>query len=292
MADLQIRLLGQFQVSLDGEVVSGFVSDKARALLAYLAAEAHHPHRRETLAHLLWPDKPDTRARGNLRRALANLRQAVGDVNAKPPCLVVTHQDIKFDLSPRVWVDVEILSHIHDLAKENPENIAQYHEVLKIYQGEFLAGFNLPDSLPFDEWALIKREQFSRKMVAILQRAIYYFEKRGEYESALPFAWRHVELEPWQERARRQLMRLLLHSGRRDEALNQYRDLESALQKNLKIKPSGKTRILYEKILEGKGYGLEAARKSIQTVYTIRNAEPIGLKGEYHPIVNNIKHDL
>ena len=50
--------------------------------------------------------------------------------------------------------------------------------------------------------------------------------------------------------------------------------------------------VSYEKILEGKGYGLEAARKSIQTVYTIRNTEPIGLKGEYHPIINNLDHDL
>ena len=50
--------------------------------------------------------------------------------------------------------------------------------------------------------------------------------------------------------------------------------------------------VSYEKILEGKGYGLEAARKSIQTVYTIRNTEPIGLKGEYHPIINNLDYDL
>jgi UDP-N-acetyl-2-amino-2-deoxyglucuronate dehydrogenase len=50
--------------------------------------------------------------------------------------------------------------------------------------------------------------------------------------------------------------------------------------------------VSYERILEGKGYGLEAARKSIQTVYTIRNTEPVGLKGEYHPIINNLDHDL
>jgi UDP-N-acetyl-2-amino-2-deoxyglucuronate dehydrogenase len=48
----------------------------------------------------------------------------------------------------------------------------------------------------------------------------------------------------------------------------------------------------YERIMDGKGFGLEAARESIQTVYTIRNAEPVGLKGDYHPLLNNIKHDL
>lgn len=47
--------------------------------------------------------------------------------------------------------------------------------------------------------------------------------------------------------------------------------------------------VSYEKILSGEGYGLEAARKSIQTVYTIRNMTPAGVKGEVHPILKQIK---
>lgn len=39
----------------------------------------------------------------------------------------------------------------------------------------------------------------------------------------------------------------------------------------------------YKHILSGKGFGLSDARSSIQTVYTIRNAQPIGLIGDYHP---------
>jgi UDP-N-acetyl-2-amino-2-deoxyglucuronate dehydrogenase len=50
--------------------------------------------------------------------------------------------------------------------------------------------------------------------------------------------------------------------------------------------------ISYEKILEGKGFGLETGRNSIQTVYNIRNTTPVGLKGDYHPIIKKIKHDL
>ena len=39
----------------------------------------------------------------------------------------------------------------------------------------------------------------------------------------------------------------------------------------------------YRDILEGKGFGLEDARPSIQLVYEIRNAVPAGLKGDFHP---------
>jgi UDP-N-acetyl-2-amino-2-deoxyglucuronate dehydrogenase len=39
----------------------------------------------------------------------------------------------------------------------------------------------------------------------------------------------------------------------------------------------------YEQILNGRGFGLQEARSSIETVYHIRRAEPRGLTGEYHP---------
>ncbi len=39
----------------------------------------------------------------------------------------------------------------------------------------------------------------------------------------------------------------------------------------------------YKDILAGGGFRIGEARKAIQTVYDIRHAEPVGLKGEYHP---------
>jgi len=45
----------------------------------------------------------------------------------------------------------------------------------------------------------------------------------------------------------------------------------------------------YEEILNGNGFGLEEAYGSIRTVSSIRNQDPIGLKGEYHPFCKKIK---
>ena len=76
---LTLHLLGPPEVYLDDGPASGFVSDKARALLTYLAVEADRAHRRETLAGLLWPDYPERSARTNLSNALANLRTVPGE---------------------------------------------------------------------------------------------------------------------------------------------------------------------------------------------------------------------
>ena len=40
----------------------------------------------------------------------------------------------------------------------------------------------------------------------------------------------------------------------------------------------------YLEILNNNGFGLNEARTSIETVYSIRNAKPVGLVGDYHPM--------
>jgi UDP-N-acetyl-2-amino-2-deoxyglucuronate dehydrogenase len=44
----------------------------------------------------------------------------------------------------------------------------------------------------------------------------------------------------------------------------------------------------YQEILAGKGFGLNEARQSVETSYTIRNSKPVGIKGDYHPILKTI----
>ncbi|WP_235299271.1 Gfo/Idh/MocA family protein [Portibacter marinus] len=48
----------------------------------------------------------------------------------------------------------------------------------------------------------------------------------------------------------------------------------------------------YQDILNGGGYGIEESRKAIELVHEIRQSDPIGLKGHYHPFCEKklIKH--
>ncbi len=45
---------------------------------------------------------------------------------------------------------------------------------------------------------------------------------------------------------------------------------------------------MYREILAGRGFGLDEARTSISIVYNIRNADTVGLKGDYHPMLKMI----
>lgn len=48
--------------------------------------------------------------------------------------------------------------------------------------------------------------------------------------------------------------------------------------------------LVYKDMLAGGGFGIEANRVAIQTVSDIRSAQPIGLKGDYHPLLREAVH--
>ncbi len=46
---------------------------------------------------------------------------------------------------------------------------------------------------------------------------------------------------------------------------------------------------VYRDILAGNGFGLKDTRQSINVVYQIRNSIPVGLQGDYHPLLSAIR---
>ena len=246
MTHLSISLLGPFQVTLDGQPVTSFKSDKVRALLAYLTVEAGRPHRRESLAGLLWPEYPDKDARSNLRYALSDLRRAIDDRRATLHFLLVTRDTIQFNPASDHRLDVAAFA--EGVVAGDTDRLQQ---AVALYRGSFLEGFSVRDSAAFEEWALFKREQFGRQMLNALYRLAAHHEERGEYEPAQAHAWRQVELEPWQEEAHRQLMRVLALGGQRSAALAQYETCRRLLAEELGVEPAPETKQLYEQIRDG-----------------------------------------
>lgn len=46
--------------------------------------------------------------------------------------------------------------------------------------------------------------------------------------------------------------------------------------------------LTYREILAGKGFGLGDARQSVEIVYDIRNGKPLGMEGDYHPMLKHL----
>lgn len=256
---LVLSFLGPFQVTLDN-LPANFATDRARALLAYLAVEADRPHRREALAALIWPDQPEALARRNLSQALVRLRRAIGDYHAPSPFLAITGKTIQFNRAT-AELDVarfEVLlaayaSHPHlDVSSSScPPCVERLEKAAELYQGEFLQGLFLADSQLFEEWALLKREQLHSRALDALNTLTVYYEEQGVCNRAGHYAGRQLALEPWREEAHRQLMRALALGGQRAAALAQYGICCRVLSDELGVEPSPETTALYQRIRGG-----------------------------------------
>lgn len=257
MATVSIRLFGAYSVTLDGRLIH-FSYDKMRALLAYLAIEAEHPHRRQSLAALFWPDEEKRAALSNLSQALYRIRHAIGDQNSDTPLLSITPQTIQLNPVANVWIDaVELAEAMNGCGSEEytkptnaPTHLARLQHAVDLYSGCFLQGIDIDNCPDLDQWLCIQREHYQRLACAALQLLADTFEQCGQRAVAKAYARRRLNLQPWCEEAHRQIMRLHLASGDRNAALAQYTECCRVLSADLDVEPSVATKALYTSICE------------------------------------------
>jgi predicted ATPase/DNA-binding SARP family transcriptional activator/Tfp pilus assembly protein PilF len=256
MGQLAIHLLGGLQVTFDDKPITHFATDKARALLAYLAVRAKRPHRRDALAGLLWPDTPSAKARHNVRQTLSYLRQALGTCGDADTFLLVSRETVQFNPECCYYLDVAEFKHLAIACQEHrhrrletcPACMRRMAEMTTLYRGEFLAAFALDDSCAFEEWALLEREWLHRQVITSLSHLAHYHERCGDYQRARDYARQQVKLEPWREEAHRQLIRLLALDGQRSAALAQYETCCRVLAEELAVEPTAETTTLVQNI--------------------------------------------
>ncbi|HNC99153.1 MAG TPA: BTAD domain-containing putative transcriptional regulator, partial [Myxococcota bacterium] len=239
---LTLTLFGPFEARYNAQSLA-FATDKIRALLAYLVLEPDKPHRRETLAALLWPDYPDETALRNLRQSVYRLRQTLQDAAPDLPARLLTQTRPTITLHA-TWVqtDTARFAALQQETKPAPDPRPLLEELTHLYRGELLQGFSLPDAYAFDEWLSIRREVFHQQTLDALSRLLALQEH--DPDAVLATAPRLLALAPWHEEAHRQIMRAHLQKGQRAQALAQYQDLRAILLRDLGVEPAPATTAL------------------------------------------------
>ena len=159
---LQIRLLGQFDVRLDGKRI--VISSRAgQSLLAYLAMTAGTPHRREKLAGILWPD---IARRMRARICARNCGAFVKPSRARP--LPEVDEYLIADEFTLRLTERPITGWMSPCWRDSRPDLQSLTSSLSLYQGELLPGF-------YDDWVVLERERiqtlFETKMDSCVRAA-------------------------------------------------------------------------------------------------------------------------
>jgi predicted ATPase/DNA-binding SARP family transcriptional activator len=254
----QIYLLGGLRVEQDNRTITRFRTQKAGALLAYLAYHRHRAHLRDQLVELLWPEGDPQAGRSNLSRELSGLRnqlEPAGRPGARTHggCgTVIVADRTSVRLNPdALTTDVaafESALHAAECAGAPTERASHLAEAIETYSGELLPGY-------YDPWILQEREWLADRYFQALGQLLSLLQQAGELPRALEYARRGVRTDPLREEAQRDLMRLLAAAGQPEAALRQYRELERLLKQELEAEPSAAVREMAQAIEGGTWHG-------------------------------------
>src|SRR6516225_4915803 len=214
---LSISILGPLVIGSSDRRL-GKIPRKARALLAYLAAQQGRTASRERLGDLLWPYQGSEQARHSLRNCLLELRKAL-----EPSTALHLATDFANCQIHDVAVD---LDHFERLSRS--QHRSELQAAAGLYRGEFLADFDI-DSEPFQEWLASERDRTLTVVCDVLHRLTAAHDAAGEHDAAIQSGRRLVTLDPLSEFGQRALMRAYARAGRRGEALRQYKSCADTL---------------------------------------------------------------
>lgn len=239
---LKIFLLGAPRIEVDGQPIH-LERQKSIALLAYLVVTGRS-HSREWLATLLWPDVSTSRVQ--LRKSLADIRQRLGDNG------LYTAWDEVGVKENALWSDVgELLRMSMNFARGDTSSLIDVNFVLNLYPQHLLNGFTLRDAPDFDDWQRVEEQNLRSRYERLVDFAAAQFIQQNQFQAALTLAHHWVTINPYNEHARRQLIRLYAWTNQRGLALREYQRLRADIWENHRAEPEPETRDLFQQLQNG-----------------------------------------
>lgn len=249
MSQLRITLFGKFYIAHGDQKLDIIEARKLQELLCYLLIFRDHTYSRESLAGLFWSDSSVSQSKKYLRQSLWQLQSILNPFFEKGSrSLLIAELDwIRMDSRADFWLDVAEFEQTHDLVKGksgrqlNLQEFQSLEQAVGLYQGDLLEGC-------YQDWCLFERERLQNMYLEMLDKLMDYCEEHHQYENGLMYGTLILRLDRARERTHRRLMRLYQMGGNRTEALRQYERCEIALDEELGVAPSQRTKELLDQI--------------------------------------------
>ncbi len=293
--NLRINLLGTPSITLQDQQSIQPRLAKAMALLAFLTVERQTHHARSTLAGLLWADRSEQDARRNLTQTLTRIRKLIGDNNPQSAYFETTRSAIWMRADAPIWCDAGAFSqliaatkrHAHDSVSDCDDCQQQLGAAVALVRGEWMAGFELANAEPFEAWRRVQQEQLHATRLNALFELGEGGLRREAWGAVQQVAREQIQLEPWREKAHRQLMEALARDGQRDAAIEQFARCRERLQQEMGIDVSAETRTLYTQICNDTLTN-EVARPKITVTLPASTTPFIGRAVELEKMVEHV----
>jgi DNA-binding SARP family transcriptional activator len=205
-----LRTFGTIAVERDGVPLGGRATQRRRlALLALLAAAGSRGVRRDKLIAYLWPEGDAEQGRHSLSQTLYSLRQELG-----ADAILAGVDEVRLN-------DILVPSDLREF--ENALAASELDRAVAEYQGPFLDGFFLSDSVEFERWLEAERERLASACRVAHESLARAATSARDHAAAARHWRRRAELDPLNSNVALELMRALAASGDHAGALRHER---------------------------------------------------------------------
>lgn len=251
---VEVRFLGCFSLTVDGEPVRQWRAGKARNLFQYLVLNRGRLVTRDQLYEALWPEAAWSGG-SSLKVAAHALRRVLGASPDAPGAsgISIVYRDFGYVLHVEdLWSDMEEFQHLVTQGLRAQQQghtaaaLAALQDALGVYQGDFLAGE--PAS-----WAVEQREYL--KSVAMRALDVLRDEAvgRDDFDALIDVCRRTLRIDRCHEETYRVLMAAHGRRGEPERARNWYDLCSRRLQEELAVTPDRETDRMFRTIVPRAG---------------------------------------
>ena len=240
MGELEVRLLGPFEVVVAGEPVD-VPGAKRQALVACLALRSGRVVSTGTLVEALWGSDLPAAPRNAVQHHVTRLRRALG-----PDTIRLAADGYALEGAVVDAIEFEgLLAAARGAlragdARDAADTIA---DALALWRGAALLG------LPQSSWATAEAGRLESLRLDALEERFEAALALGEHAHLVPAVRAALEESPFRERLWGQLMLALYRCGRQADALEVFQEARRVLMEELALEPGPDLRRLQEAIL-------------------------------------------
>lgn len=227
-------MLGTFHCLYNDKPLAKIPTGRQQLLFAYLLLHSDIPVSRKQIAYLFWPDTSEQQAMTNLRKLLFDLKRLLP---ASDLHLQLQGDQVTWHCLELCEIDVRIIENIID----SPIR-AHWEHAAASFQGELLPGQDA-------DWVINRRETLTYQHTALLEKLISHFEENRNFDSALNYAIRLLQLDHLNESTHISVARLYALTGKSHAVRKQLTDLKAILLEELGVSPSNETNDAFASLL-------------------------------------------
>jgi DNA-binding SARP family transcriptional activator len=237
--ELTIKALGRIRVdSREGPLGGNWLQQRPGQILKFLVCERDRVVQAEEIAEALWPFSG--------RQALSSVRHFIHGLRDKlepgrPPRsgsrFIVTVRGGYAINRRHVRIDADLFTQAarDGLSAADRGQTDAATELLELamslYRGDLL------EDEPYAEWVMPERDRLRAIATDSLRKLAELALERRDYAAAVRQLDRLAEFEPFDSDVHRELLRVLLASGRRSEALRRYNTFRARLRREFQSEP-------------------------------------------------------